>query len=119
MIGWLETYLRSFSGAVVLVTHDRYFLDRVTNRMLEIEDGVTQQFEGNYTRYRELKEAQREQSEAEARRRGNLIRRELEWLRRGAKARTTKQKARVDRAHALMDEIGRASGRGRGRGAGA
>ena len=104
MIGWLETYLRSFSGAVVLVTHDRYFLDRVTNRMLEIEDGVTQQFEGNYTRYLELKEAQREQSEAEARRRDNLIRRELEWLRRGAKARTTKQKARVDRAHALMDE---------------
>ena len=104
MIGWLETYLRSFSGAVVLVTHDRYFLDRVTNRMLEIEDGVTQQFEGNYTRYLELKEAQREQSEAEARRRDNLIRRELEWLRRGAKARTTKQKARVDRAHALLDE---------------
>jgi ABC transport system ATP-binding/permease protein len=101
-IAWLEGYLKSFNGAVLLITHDRYFLDRVTNRMLEIENGVTQRFEGNYTQYLELKAAQQEQREAEGRRRDNLMRRELAWLRRGAKARTTKQKARVDRAHALM-----------------
>jgi ABC transport system ATP-binding/permease protein len=105
-IAWLEGYLKAFSGAVLLITHDRYFLDRVTNRMLEIEHGVTQRFEGNYTQYLELKAAQQEQRESEAKRRDNLIRRELAWLRRGAKARTTKQKARVDRAHALMAEDG-------------
>ena len=104
MIAWLEGYLKSYTGAVLLITHDRYFLDRVTNRMLEIENGVTQRFDGNYTRYLELKAAQQELRESESRRRDNLIRRELEWLRRGAKARTTKQKARIDRAHSLMEE---------------
>lgn len=102
-VAWLEGYLRSFSGALLLITHDRYFLDRVTNRMLEIERGRTQRFEGNYTQYLELKEQQEQQKAAEEQRRANLVRRELAWLRRGAKARTTKQKARIDRAHALMD----------------
>jgi ABC transport system ATP-binding/permease protein len=105
-IAWLEGYLKSFNGAVLLITHDRYFLDRITNRMLEIEHGVTQRFEGNYTQYLELKAAQQEQLEAESKRRDNLVRRELAWLRRGAKARTTKQKARVDRATALISEDG-------------
>jgi ABC transport system ATP-binding/permease protein len=103
-IAWMEGFLRSYTGALLLVTHDRYFLDRVTNRMLEIENGFSQRFEGNYTYYLEKKEEQAAQKEAEGQRRQNLVRRELAWLRRGAKARTTKQKARVDRTHALLDE---------------
>lgn len=103
-ISWLEGYLSGYTGALLLVTHDRYFLDRVTNRMLEISDGTAQRFEGNYTRYLEQKEAQTEREEAEAQKRESLAKRELAWLRRGAKARTTKQKARVDRAEALLAE---------------
>lgn len=103
-IVWLEGYLSGYSGALLIVTHDRYFLDRVTNRMLEIEDGTVQRFEGNYTRYLEQKEAQSIREEAEAQKRESLARRELAWLRRGAKARTTKQKARVDRAETLLSE---------------
>ncbi len=103
-IAWLEGYLAAYTGALLIVTHDRYFLDRVTDRMLEIEDGTAQRFEGNYTRYLELKEAQSIREEAEAQRRENLARRELAWLRRGAKARTTKAKARVDRAEELIWE---------------
>ena len=103
-IAWLEAYLARYTGALLLVTHDRYFLDRVTNRMLELDGGTAQRFEGNYTYYLEKKEEQSAQREAEAQRRENLIRRELAWLRRGAKARTTKQKARIDRAETLMEE---------------
>lgn len=103
-IAWLEEFLARYTGALLLVTHDRYFLDRVTNRMLEIERGRTQRFDGNYTYYLEKKEEQALQQEAEAQKRDNLIRRELAWLRRGAKARTTKQKARIQRAEALMNE---------------
>ena len=103
-ISWLEGYLSGYTGALLLVTHDRYFLDRVTNRMLEISAGTAQRFEGNYTRYLELKEAQSEREDAEAQKKESLAKRELAWLRRGAKARTTKQKARVDRAEALLAE---------------
>lgn len=103
-VAWLEGYLDAFSGALLLITHDRYFLDRVTNRMLEIESGRTQRYDGNYTQYLEIKEQQDQQKAAEEQRRTNLVRRELAWLRRGAKARTTKQKARVDRAQALMEQ---------------
>jgi ABC transport system ATP-binding/permease protein len=103
-IAWLEGYLGVFTGALLLVTHDRYFLDRVTDRMLEIENGEVQRYEGNYTRYLELKDAQTERQGAEAQKKASLARRELAWLRRGAKARTTKQKARVDRAEALLAE---------------
>ena len=102
-VGWLEAYLHRYTGALLLVTHDRYFLDRVTDRMLEIDRGTTQRFEGNYTKYLETKAVQAEVQEAEQKTRDNLARRELAWLRRGAKARTTKQKARVSRAHALLD----------------
>jgi ABC transport system ATP-binding/permease protein len=103
-IAWLEGYLAVFTGALLLVTHDRYFLDRVTDRMLEIENGEVQRFEGNYTKYLELKDAQTQREGAEAQKKASLARRELAWLRRGAKARTTKQKARVDRAEALLAE---------------
>ncbi len=103
-ITWLETYLARYTGALLLVTHDRYFLDRVTNRMLEIEGGHAQGFDGNYTYYLEKKDEQTLRDEAEEQKRQNLARRELAWLRRGAKARTTKQKARVDRAETLLAE---------------
>ena len=103
-IQWLEEYLARYAGALLLVTHDRYFLDRVTGSMLELADGTAQRFEGNYTRYLEQKEAREAREEAEAQKRESLARRELAWLRRGAKARTTKQKARVDRAEALLAE---------------
>ncbi len=102
-VGWLEATLRRFTGALLLVTHDRYFLDRVADWMLELERGTAQRFEGNYTAYLEAKAAQAAAREAEQQTRDNLARRELAWLRRGAKARTTKQKARVSRAHALLD----------------
>jgi ABC transport system ATP-binding/permease protein len=103
-IAWLEGYLAAYTGALLLVTHDRYFLDRVTNRMLEIERGSAQRFVGNYTSYLEQKEAQSEREGVEEQKRASLAKRELAWLRRGAKARTTKQKARVDRAEALLAE---------------
>jgi ABC transport system ATP-binding/permease protein len=101
-IAWLEAWLARYTGALLLVTHDRYLLDRVTQEMLELERGRVSRFEGNYTRYLEAKEERAARREAEARTRDGLIRRELAWLRRGARARTTKQKARVDRATALM-----------------
>jgi len=102
-IAWLEAYLSRYSGALLLVTHDRYFLDRVTNRMLEVRPGGVAKYEGNYTRYLELKEEEDRLAEATERTRQNLARRELAWLRRGPKARTTKAKYRVDRALALQE----------------
>jgi ATP-binding cassette subfamily F protein uup len=101
-ITWLESYLARYTGALLLVTHDRYFLDRVTTRILEIDRGNVQSFAGNYAYYLEKKEEQEARREAEGVKRDAMIRRELAWLRRGAKARTTKQKARVDRAEDLM-----------------
>jgi ATP-binding cassette subfamily F protein uup len=101
-ITWLESYLERYTGALLLVTHDRYFLDRVTTRILEIDRGNVQSFAGNYAYYLEKKEEQEARREAEGIKRDAIIRRELAWLRRGAKARTTKQKARVDRAEELM-----------------
>ena len=103
-ISWLETYLARYSGALLLVTHDRYFLDRVTNRMLEVGASGVTKYEGNYTRYLELKEEQERLAEATERTRQNLARRELAWLRRGAKARTSKAKYRVERAIALQED---------------
>ena len=101
-ITWLEAYLGRYRGALLLVTHDRYFLDRVTGRILEIDRGAVQAFEGNYAYYLEKKEEQERARAAEGQKREMLIRRELEWLRRGAKARTRKSKARIDRAESLM-----------------
>lgn len=103
-IAWLETYLADYQGALLLVTHDRYFLDRVTNRMLEVHPGGATKYEGNYSRYLELKEQQESVAEATERTRRNLARRELAWLRRGPKARTSKAKYRVERARALQEE---------------
>ena len=101
-ITWLEAYLVRYRGALLLVTHDRYFLDRVTSRILEIDRSAVQSFEGNYAYYLEKKEEQESSRAAEGQKREMLIRRELAWLRRGAKARTRKSKSRIDRAESLM-----------------
>ncbi|HEX8118535.1 MAG TPA: ATP-binding cassette domain-containing protein, partial [Pyrinomonadaceae bacterium] len=101
-ISWLEDYLGGYAGALLLVTHDRYFLDRVTTRILEVDAGAVQAFEGNYAYYLEKKEEQELARAVEGQKREMLIRRELAWLRRGAKARTRKSKARVDAAQNLI-----------------
>ncbi|TDF99599.1 ABC-F family ATP-binding cassette domain-containing protein [Paenibacillus piri] len=102
-VEWLEEFLAKWKGALLLVTHDRYFLDRVTNRIIELDRGKLYSYEGNYATFLERKAERLEREAAEEDKRQNLLRRELAWLRRGAKARTTKQKARVDRAVELRD----------------
>ncbi|HEX8264961.1 MAG TPA: ABC-F family ATP-binding cassette domain-containing protein [Pyrinomonadaceae bacterium] len=103
-IEWLETYLARYRGALLLVTHDRYFLDRVTNRIFEIDRGIVQAFGGNYAYYLEKKEEQETLRAVEGHKREQLIKKELAWLRRGAKARTRKSKARVDAANELINQ---------------
>lgn len=101
MASWLESYLRQFKGVVIMVTHDRYFLDRVTNKILEITHGKLYAYQANYSEFLELK-AQREEMEwATQRKRQSILRMEMEWARRGCRARTTKQKARLERLEAL------------------
>lgn len=101
-IEWLESYLARYTGALLLVTHDRYFLDRVTDRILEVDRGTVQSFAGNYAYYLEKKAEQEELRAVEGHKREQLIKKELAWLRRGAKARTRKSKHRIEAAHALM-----------------
>jgi ATP-binding cassette subfamily F protein uup len=103
-ITWLESYLARYRGALLLVTHDRYFLDRVTGRIMELDRGQIQMFDGNYSYYLERKEEQELNRAVEDQKREMLIRRELAWLRRGAKARTRKSKARLDKAAELMSQ---------------
>jgi len=103
-VAWLEAQLAKFSGALLLVTHDRYFLDRVVTRILELDLGRLFSYEGNYGRFLEQKEVREAGATVREERRQNLLRRELAWLRRGAKARSTKQKARIDRVHALEEQ---------------
>lgn len=101
-IEWLEDYLKRYTGALLLVTHDRYFLDRVTSRIFEIERGTVQSFGGNYAYYLEKKEEQETLRATEGHKREQLIKKELAWLRRGAKARTRKSKHRINAAYELM-----------------
>ena len=101
-IAWLETYLATEPGALLLVTHDRYFLDRVVNRIVDLDRRQLINYPGNYSRYLELSAARQEQLVAAEAKRQNLLRRELEWLRRGAQARSTKQKARKQRIEELQ-----------------
>ena len=101
-IEWLETYLRRYAGTLLLVTHDRYFLDRVTNRIFEIDRGAVQIFSGNYAYYLEKKEEQDTLRATEGHKRDMLIKKELAWLRTGAKARTRKSKSRINAAFDLM-----------------
>ncbi len=95
-IRWLEEFLRGFPGAVIFVTHDRYFLDVIATRILEIADGRCYAHEGNYTAYLESKAARRQIAEQTERRRQRFLRTELEWVRAGVKARTTKSRHRLD-----------------------
>lgn len=96
-VEWLQSYLSGFRGALLLITHDRYFLDQVTNRILEIDRGDLYSYAGNYAYYLE-KKALAEASEVSSQKKhAGVLRRELEWLKRGPKARSTKQKARIDR----------------------
>ncbi len=103
-VEWLERWLADFKGALLIVTHDRYFLDRVTNRIIEIDRGRVQTFTGNYATYLEKRQQQEERQAVEAQKLKQMARRELEWLRRGPKARTTKAKARIDRANELISQ---------------
>ena len=103
MVSWLEDYLIRFKGVVIMVTHDRYFLDRVSNRILEISHGSLYSYEANYSRFLELK-AQREEMElASDRKRRSVLRMELVWAKRGCRARSTKQRARLERLEALKN----------------
>ncbi len=103
MIAWLEDYLKEYRGVVLMVTHDRYFLDKVSNRILEISQGKMYSYEANYSRFLELK-AQREEMElASERKRQSILRVELEWAKRGCRARSTKQRARLERLEALKN----------------
>mgnify|MGYP000771390750 FL=1 len=96
-IALLEGRLAKYRGALMMVTHDRYFLDRVCNRIAEISDGELYLHDGNFSYYLEQKAARLEMENAAARKRSSILRRELEWIRRGAQARSTKQKARIQR----------------------
>ncbi|MFO7832063.1 MAG: ABC-F family ATP-binding cassette domain-containing protein [Desulfuromonadaceae bacterium] len=104
-VQWLEEELLEYPGALILVTHDRYFLDRVVGRMFEVEGGMVETYEGNYTQYLAQKQIQMEQKHAQQSRILNVLRREEAWLKRGAKARTTKQKARKGRVKQLQDRV--------------
>ena len=103
MITWLEEYLRAYRGTLIMVTHDRYFLDRVTNRILEISHGKMYGYDADYSGFLELKAAREEMELATERKRQSVLRMELEWAKRGCRARTTKQRARLERLEALKN----------------
>ncbi len=105
-IEWLEQFLARYPGTCMMVTHDRYFLDRVADRILELSDGAIYSHPGNYTAYLEAKLSREEQAEAREVKRHSFLRRELDWVRRGPKARTTKSKSRLDRYYAAESESG-------------
>lgn len=105
-VDWLEKYLNSRRGALLMVTHDRYFLDRVTNRIIELDFGRLFSYQANYSKFVEMKAEREELEQASERKRQNLYRRELAWIRRGAQARSTKQQARIDRFEKLSEEKG-------------
>ena len=103
MSEWLENYLIQFRGALLMVTHDRYFLDRVVNRIVEVDSGKLYNYPGNYSEFVRLKEERQNIALATERKRKSLLRTELEWLHRGARARSTKQKAHIDRIKAMQE----------------
>src|SRR5665647_1331894 len=103
-IDWLEKYLQRFKGALLMVTHDRYFLERVSNRIIEVEQGQLFSYPGNYSMYLERKLEREEKEAAQANKKQVLLRKELAWIRKGARARSTKQKARIERFEKLQDE---------------
>jgi len=102
-VEWLQGYLSRYQGALLLITHDRYFLDRVTNTIFEIDRGELYSYAGNYAYYLEKKAAAEDSETSTQRKFGGILRRELEWLKKGPKARSTKQKARIDRIAQMQD----------------
>ena len=104
MVAWLEDWLRSFRGGLVMVTHDRYFLERVVNHITELSRGKIYHYEANYSKYLELKELRAEMAEASERKRQSILRTEREWIMRGCKARTTKSKDRIQRYEDLLNQ---------------
>ena len=103
MSEWLEEYLIGFRGAILMVTHDRYFLDRVATRIVEVDQGKLYSYPGNYSEFVKLKAERQDMALATERKRKSLLRTELEWLGRGARARSTKQKAHIDRIKAMQE----------------
>ena len=104
MVAWLEDWLRAFRGGLIMVTHDRYFLERVVNHIAELSRGKIYHYEANYSKYLELKEQRAEMAEASERKRQSILRVEREWIMRGCKARTTKSKDRIERYHDLLNQ---------------
>ncbi len=111
-VEWLQSYLNRHRGALLLITHDRYFLDRVTNRIVEIDQGDLYTYAGNYSYYLEKKALMEESAVSSQRKHQGVLRRELEWLKRGPKARSTKQKARIERVQGMQaQELKQAQGK--------
>ncbi|WP_420222839.1 ABC-F family ATP-binding cassette domain-containing protein [Pediococcus acidilactici] len=104
-IEWLEKYLADYKGALLLVTHDRYFLDRVTNHIWELSFGHLYEYEGNYAKYVEQKALREQQNEASQEKKYKLYKQELEWIKRGPKARGTKQQARINKFEKLDQDV--------------
>jgi ABC transport system ATP-binding/permease protein len=103
-VEWLQSYLKRFRGALLLITHDRYFLDQVTTGIVEIDRADLYTYSGNYSYYLEKKALAEESAVSTQRKHGGVLRRELEWLKRGPKARSTKQKARIDRIRDMQNQ---------------
>lgn len=106
MILWLEKYLIKYSGCILMVTHDRYFLNRVTNQIVELDKGNIYSYEGNYSKFLELKSLREENESGSERKRQSLFRKELAWIQRGARARGTKAKGRVEQFEILSEQLG-------------
>ena len=104
-ISWLEEFIKDRDMALIMITHDRYFLDRVSNRIIELSDGKLYEYEGNYTEFLKQKIEREEMEKSTQRKKRRLLKKELAWMRSGVKARTTKQKARIDRYKVLDEEV--------------
>jgi len=107
MVMWLEKYLSKYTGAIIMVTHDRYFLDRVTNRIIELDHGNLYSYQANYSTYLDMKAQREEITQGTERKNKSLLRKELEWMQQGPKARGTKSKDRIARFEDLSEKSGR------------
>ena len=106
MADWLEDHLKKFRGAILMITHDRYFLDSVANRIVELDKGKFYSYQTNYEGYLEMRAERLDMAQESERKRQSILRVELEWMKRGARARSTKQKAHIQRYEALRDQKG-------------
>lgn len=106
MTDWLEEYLRGYRGAVLMITHDRYFLDSVVKRIVELDRGKFYSYQGGYQTFLQLKAERMDRAEATERKRQSILKRELQWMQRGARARSTKQKAHIQRFEELQEQKG-------------